>query len=156
MYEQFFRKVLKGNIVVIWATVFMYVDKQFCRNFFPSSHISSTSDAANMLFAFVPMSRDFRDLGYFLSLTSINKSSVGDTLVLFPFWRLCKHFDLINLRIVFHRRFSISVYNIYTNGHIVWNFSKNISMSVAKHITNKRYQTVPFSLKIFLICSKYF
>ena len=129
---QFFRKVLKGNFVIIWATLFMYDNKQFCRNSFSYSHILSTSDAANMLFAFVPVSRDF-DLKYFLSLASISKISVADTFVLFPFSRLYKYFDLINLPIVFHRRFSISAYSTYTNGSIVWNFFKNISNSVAKY-----------------------
>ena len=49
MYQQFFRKVLKGNFAIRWETVFMYDNKQFCRNSFSSSHISTTSDAANML-----------------------------------------------------------------------------------------------------------
>ena len=75
----------------------MYDDKQFCWNSFSSSHILSTSDAANRLFAFVPMSRDFKELKYFLSLTSINKNSVADTLFYFGsadytnilIWQIC-------------------------------------------------------------------
>ena len=146
MYEQFFRNVLKGNFGIIWVTVFMYDDKQLCWN--PFSHISSVSDAANMFFAFAPMSRDFKDFKYFLSLTSIKKSSVADTFVMFLFWRLYKYFDLINLLLVFHS-FSISVYNMYTNGRIVWNFFKSISKSVAKYSANERYRSVPSSLKFF-------
>ena len=37
MYQQFFRKVLKGNFAIRWETVFMYDDKQCCWNSFSSS-----------------------------------------------------------------------------------------------------------------------
>ena len=39
-------------------------------------------------FLLLCLSRNFKDLKYFLSLTSINKGLVADTLVLFPFKRL--------------------------------------------------------------------
>ena len=133
---------------------------QFFRNCFISSHISSTYDAANNLFAFVSMSRDFEDLKYFLSLTSINKSSVADTFVLFRCWRLYKYFDLINLIIVFHR-FSISVCNMYTNGRIIWNFFKNIvcckvyfKWKVPNGIFFAQFFLIRSYLKVFLYISR--
>ena len=48
-----------------------------------------------------------------------------------------------------NRKFSVSVYNMCTNGHIVLNFLKNISKYVAKYTTNERYRTKPSSLKSF-------
>ena len=74
-------------------------------------------------------------------------------LMIIQILRLFKYFDLINLLIVFHRMFSISVYNLYTNGRIVWNLFENISNYVAKYTTNERYQMKPSSLKSFLIRS---
>ena len=114
MYEQCFRKVLKDNFDIIWVYVWQKAILLKFHFFFRHIKYIWHSKHAFCFCAYVkarPMSRDFKDLKYFFSLISIKKSSVANTF-LFPFWRLYKYFDLTNLLKVFHRRFSISVYNV--------------------------------------------
>ena len=136
---------------------FMYDDKQFCQNFFSSSHISSTSDAANMLFAFMPISRDLKELKYFLFFIQyiINiyrqKFSCRYFCLIFVL-RLCKYFDLINLLIVFHRRIPF-LYICILMGTLFEIFSRafqSLSQSILQMKGTKRYLLRSI---FFLICS---
>ena len=138
MCQQFF--------VIIWATVFMYDNNQFCWNSF-LLHTYLVHLTQRTWFLLLCLFKRFQGFKIIFIIYVYQQK--------FSYRYFCFVSILKIIQIFWSNKFARSVPKVshFCIKYVYVFFLKNISKSVTKYTTNERCWTVPSSLEIFLIRS---